>query len=98
MTVTHIVQFKVLPEVDIAAFETAIRTLTEIPQVKKFTFGKTFTTERAQGFTHVFVMEFASRADLDTYNLSAEHVHVVKTHILPAVGVATGVLVLDIET
>jgi hypothetical protein len=62
----------------------------------KITFGPTFTTDRARGYTHHLIVELASREDLPKYATHASHVHVVKT-ILANVFELSEVLALDVE-
>uniref|UniRef100_A0A7S3V0R8 Stress-response A/B barrel domain-containing protein n=1 Tax=Aplanochytrium stocchinoi TaxID=215587 RepID=A0A7S3V0R8_9STRA len=66
---THVVLFKMPDTFDAVLAEAAStsKKLLEIPGVQTVQFGKTFTTERAQGWTHVLVVQFDSKESLPGY-------------------------------
>ncbi|KAJ3292005.1 hypothetical protein HK104_005633 [Borealophlyctis nickersoniae] len=74
----------------------ALRALKSIDGVLKISFGPTFTHERAQGFTHVLVVEFQDKECLHNYAVHPEHVDTVKAHVVPNIE-AGGVLAVDYE-
>ncbi|KAI8909881.1 hypothetical protein DFJ77DRAFT_512771 [Powellomyces hirtus] len=96
MTVVHIVHFKVKAAAQVAEFEEQVRTLAGIKGVQRFSFGRTFTTDRAKGYTHAMVMDFADKEALERYSSDEHHVHVINTYIKPNIEEG-GVLCLDIE-
>ncbi|KAJ3303427.1 hypothetical protein HDV03_003795 [Kappamyces sp. JEL0829] len=63
-----------------------------------FGFGATFTT-RGQSFSHMFTIDFQTRADLETYSLHPVHVGFVNETIKPNVAAVNGAptLAMDIE-
>ncbi|KAL2915936.1 hypothetical protein HK105_204359 [Polyrhizophydium stewartii] len=99
MVAKHVVLFKFKPETSpeaIKALEAGVRSLIRIPGVLSMDFGETFTTERSQGFTHVLVADFESRATQAVYDPHPLHVEVVKTLIVPIIAPG-GIVVVDIE-
>lgn len=57
--------------------ERALAALQEVPGVETFSYGVNFS-ERARGFTHGAVMEFADREALAGYQRDPKHVAVVE--------------------
>ncbi|KNC98485.1 uncharacterized protein SPPG_06185 [Spizellomyces punctatus DAOM BR117] len=99
MTVTHIVLFKVKPDIppqQLAEFDTQVRSLKQVPGVQKLSFGPTFKTDRARGYTHALVVELPNQQALNDYAANEHHVTVIKNHIRPAV-MEDGILAMDIE-
>ncbi|KAJ3159072.1 hypothetical protein HDU86_001971 [Geranomyces michiganensis] len=74
MTVVHVVLFKLKPTADLAAFLKNVGTLSAISGV---------SNDRANGYTHAMVMEFANKEALNAYSVGEEHQQVIKTHIAP---------------
>jgi GTP diphosphokinase / guanosine-3',5'-bis(diphosphate) 3'-diphosphatase len=92
----HIVLFKFNPEAtpaQIAAIEEGFRALpSAIPLIRAFEWGRDNSPEGlSQGFTHSFVLTFASEADRDAYLPHPAHQAFVAT----LNGVLAGALVVD---
>mmetsp|Transcript_14151 Transcript_14151/g.16113 ORF Transcript_14151/g.16113 Transcript_14151/m.16113 type:complete len:107 (+) Transcript_14151:128-448(+) len=70
----HVVLFK-MPDTYTLTEEaaTASKTLLEIPGVNSVQFGRTFTTERAKGYTHVLVVHFDNKESLPGYGPHPAH-------------------------
>src|SRR5512137_765950 len=74
----HVVMYRWKPETTaekIAEIEQAFRALPEkIPQVAAFEWGRDVSVQGlSQGFTHCFVVSFASEADRDAYAVHPDH-------------------------
>ncbi|OAJ37677.1 hypothetical protein BDEG_21674 [Batrachochytrium dendrobatidis JEL423] len=76
MVVKHIVLFKFRDHTSqaiLTKLDSSLKGLTCIPGVLDVSFGKTFTTERAQGFNHVLIATLKDRAALATYSTNPQH-------------------------
>ncbi|KAJ3016084.1 hypothetical protein HKX48_004208 [Thoreauomyces humboldtii] len=84
-----------VPATDVATVEKDVWELKSVPTVLKMSFGPTFTTHKAQGFTHTMVFEFANKEDLQTYLGSPTHCEFVQkfSGYVPE----NGLLIMDIE-
>jgi len=74
----HVVMFGWKPEVPaerIREIEDALRSLpAKIPQIAAFEWGTDVSVQGlSRGFTHCFVISFASEADRDAYQVHPEH-------------------------
>jgi hypothetical protein len=75
----HVVLFRWRPDTspeEVTEIEDAFRALPgKIPQIAGFEWGRDVSPHPFnQGFTHCFVVSFASEADRDTYAVHPEHV------------------------
>lgn len=96
-SVTHVVLFNLGEEYSLTE-ETSnegCKMLLEIPGVLSSQFGKTFTTDRAAGNTHVLVVTFDSKESLENYSPHEKHVQFAEKYIRPFKQGAVGV---DIDT
>ncbi|KAI9019723.1 hypothetical protein DFJ74DRAFT_674169 [Hyaloraphidium curvatum] len=98
MTVIHTVFLRVKPDSTpeaVAAFQAGLKGMVgKVPGITRLEVGPTFTTSQAAGFTHMIVIEFASKEDLEAFRPHPDHVHVRDNLIGP---VAAEKVVLDIE-
>lgn len=62
-----------------------------VPGIVALSFGATFTTARARGFTHVLSVRLASKEALAGYADHPAHVACVEKHIKPAVSAVLAV-------
>ena len=93
---THVVLFKFAadyPHVS-AASEDAKQFLT-LPGVLSVQFGETFTTQRAEGHTHVLVVTFDSREALPVYTEHEIHKAWAAKYVAPY---KQGILAVDVDT
>ncbi|KAI8820483.1 uncharacterized protein EV422DRAFT_567905 [Fimicolochytrium jonesii] len=94
-TIVHVVLFKLKPSANAGEFESRMAKLADLPTVQKLSSGPTFNTQRAQGFTHVLVVDFADKDGLEKYSVHGDHlkfVDYVKETVEPG-----GILAVDIE-
>ncbi|KXS14686.1 dabb-domain-containing protein [Gonapodya prolifera JEL478] len=98
MTVTHIVLLKKKPTATSESIDAFVKGITAlhgvVPGVIRATAGETFTTERAQGFTHLLVVELVDRAALQMYQTHPDHVAVRDKVIVPNF---EGMLAVDLD-
>ncbi|KAI8810401.1 hypothetical protein BJ742DRAFT_770413 [Cladochytrium replicatum] len=102
MPVIHIVAFKfradATAELEVTAEKFKNLAASGLPGLIKLTFGPTFTTERARGYTHALVAEFTDREALHVYNVSDMHVSAVTENVRPLLEpVPDAALALDYE-
>lgn len=92
----HVVLFKFKADADPAAIKRAEEAFAElpskIPEIKSFEFGMNNSPEGLEkGFTHCYLLSFASEADRDTYLPHPDHVAFTK--LMP--DILDDVLVVD---
>lgn len=93
--VSHVVMLKFKDDpAGVALFVKRVEDLRAIPDILDFRFGETFTTGRAQGYTHMLVAQFPSREALAAYDEHPVHVKFVQECVLPF---KEDVHVMDIE-
>jgi len=103
MPVEHIVLLDVAenaPPYMREALERGVRSLVKIKGVQSVSFGETFTTERAKGFTHAIVVTLDSKEDLAKYAVDALHLKVKKENIAPILNKTSShgpILAVDID-
>lgn len=89
--ITHIVVFWVKPEVENARerlFAAAREHLTSIPVVQNFRYGASIPSERPvvdKSYTMAISMDFATQADLDTYQQHPQHLAFIGEIVKPLV-------------
>ncbi|KAI8799685.1 stress responsive A/B barrel domain-containing protein [Cladochytrium replicatum] len=102
MTVVHVVAFKfradAAAELEVTVQKFKKLAASGLPGLIKLSFGPTFTTERARGYTHALVAEFTDREALQVYTVSDIHVQVVTENVRPLLEpVPDASLALDYE-
>eukprot|EP00960_Hanusia_phi_P060107 764409-Hanusia_phi.AAC.2 len=55
----------------------------KVPGIIAISFGPTFTTDRAQGFTHALVVDLKDKEALQAYGPHPEHVAVLNNDLKP---------------
>eukprot|EP00293_Proteomonas_sulcata_P009918 CAMPEP_0184306266 /NCGR_PEP_ID=MMETSP1049-20130417/15307_1 /TAXON_ID=77928 /ORGANISM="Proteomonas sulcata, Strain CCMP704" /LENGTH=99 /DNA_ID=CAMNT_0026618487 /DNA_START=33 /DNA_END=332 /DNA_ORIENTATION=+ len=86
MPIRHVVIFKFKPDAQeaIASAKAALLALQgKIDGLTSMTFGETFTTDRANGYTHCLVSDHGSKEALQAYAEHADHQAIITTHIRP---------------
>lgn len=96
---THVVCFKMNPmtfttKVEEGAAADCAEFVGNVPGVLSATFGRTFTTEFAHGFTHVLVVVFEHPTNLSTYGPHPIHQKWANTYVTPH---KTDILKVDID-
>lgn len=84
----HIVLFKLKEQPDAAALESAkasIKKLEQVPGAISMFVGEPQIDARTKGFDYGLYSVFASRADLDKYDVSEAHKNTVVNHVRPNV-------------
>lgn len=95
--IVHIVLFKLKEQPDAAALQSAkdsIKKLEQVPGAISMFVGEPQIDARTKGFDYGLYSVFASRADLDKYDVSEAHKDTVVNYVRPNVqgeyGVASG--------
>ncbi|KAI8834249.1 hypothetical protein BJ741DRAFT_610444, partial [Chytriomyces cf. hyalinus JEL632] len=100
MVLIHTVAFTQLETATDAQIEAASAALSALAQsiesVEKVYFGRTFTTQRAKGYTHQLVVHLRGKDDLDVYAKHPEHVSVIQNHMVRIFDTANA-LAMDFE-
>ncbi|KAJ3238593.1 hypothetical protein HDU81_007513 [Chytriomyces hyalinus] len=100
MVLIHTVAFTQLAtatDAQIEAAASALRALEQsIDSVEKVYFGRTFTTQRAKGYTHQLVVHLRGKDDLEVYAKHPEHVSVIQSHMVHAFDTANA-MAMDFE-
>ncbi|KAJ3092636.1 hypothetical protein HDU96_002663 [Phlyctochytrium bullatum] len=96
MTIIHTVNFVAKADVTAAAIDALdFNALKAIDGVQKVAFGKTFT-DRGGQYTHMLVVELASKEALAAYSPHPLHVEFIKTHLAPVFDLPK-TMAMDIE-
>mmetsp|Transcript_12337 Transcript_12337/g.24558 ORF Transcript_12337/g.24558 Transcript_12337/m.24558 type:complete len:103 (+) Transcript_12337:27-335(+) len=87
MAVKHIVFMKFKAETPQATLDQAKSNLLamkgKVPGIIAISFGPTFKTDRAQGFTHALVVDLESKEGLEVYASHPEHAAVLTNDLKP---------------
>ena len=96
--IRHFVLFKFKPATPASHFialKNDFLSMTAIPGVSAISFGETFTTDRNHGFSHVLLVDLASKDALAEYSSHSMHMDIVVKSVRPYCE-PNGVLAMDI--
>eukprot|EP00277_Geminigera_cryophila_P013441 CAMPEP_0179441076 /NCGR_PEP_ID=MMETSP0799-20121207/24671_1 /TAXON_ID=46947 /ORGANISM="Geminigera cryophila, Strain CCMP2564" /LENGTH=108 /DNA_ID=CAMNT_0021225055 /DNA_START=68 /DNA_END=394 /DNA_ORIENTATION=+ len=69
----------------------------KIPGILKLSYGPSFTTDRADGFTHVLVVDLVDKLAFEVYAIHAEHIRIIKDEMFPNFGDFPNCVAVDIK-